>query len=31
MISVYENKILQLMPAGASLEMFGDKDLILIK
>ena len=27
---VYENKVLQLMPAGASLERFGDKDLVFI-
>ena len=29
--SLYENKVLQLMPAGASLERFGEKDLVFIK
>ena len=29
--SVYENKVLQWMPAGASLERFGEKDLVFIK
>ena len=29
--SFYENKVLQLMSAGASLERFGDKDLVFIK
>ena len=27
----YENKVLQLMSAGASLEKFGEKDLVFIK
>ena len=30
-ISVDENKVLQLMPAGASLERFGEKDLVVKK
>ena len=29
--SVYENKVLQLMSAGARLERFGEKDLVFIK
>ena len=29
--SVYENKVLQLMSAGARLEKFGEKDLVFIK
>ena len=29
--SVYENKVLQLMTAGASLERYGDMDLVFIK
>ena len=29
--SVYENKVLQLMSAGASLERFGEKDLVFLK
>jgi hypothetical protein len=29
--SFHENKVLQLMPAGASLERFGEKTLVFIK
>ena len=29
--SLYENKVLQLMPAGASKERFGEKDPVFIK
>ena len=28
---VYENKVLQLMSGGASLESFGEKNLVFIK
>ena len=29
--SLYENKVLQLIASGASLERFGEKDLVFIK
>ena len=29
--SVYENKVLQLMPTGASWESFGEKNIVFIK
>ena len=29
--SVYENKVLQMMLGGASLERFGEKDIVFIR